>query len=45
MKIKILFWIYKSKKNSEGDVPLYLRLTINGKKVEIATGYHIKCAD
>ncbi|MGC4104218.1 site-specific integrase [Ferruginibacter sp.] len=45
MKIRILFWIYKSKKNSKDEAPLYLRLTINGKKAEIATGYYIKCAD
>lgn len=44
-QIKILFWLYKSKANKEGKAPLYLRITVNGKKVEIATGYFIKPAD
>ena len=44
--IKILFWLYKSKANKEGKAPLYLRLTVNGKKKsENATGYFIKPAE
>jgi len=40
--VKILFWLYKSKVNKEGKAPIYLRITVNGKKVEIATGHFIK---
>lgn len=42
INIKTLFWLYKSKKNANGEAPLYLRITINGKKVEMAIGYCIK---
>src|SRR5215471_3943113 len=43
--IKILFWLYRSKMNREMKAPIYLRITVNGKKVETATGYFIKPAD
>lgn len=32
------FWLYKSKLSLKGTAPLYLRVTINGDKAEIATG-------
>jgi site-specific recombinase XerD len=32
------FWLYKSKKNKRNEAPVYLRLTINGKKTELSTG-------
>jgi site-specific recombinase XerD len=40
--IKILFWLYRSKANKEGKAPIYLRITVNGKKIEKATGFFIK---
>lgn len=40
--VKILFWLYKSKANKEGKAPIYLRITVNGKKVEIATGHWLR---
>lgn len=43
--VKVLFWLYKSKSNKEGKAPIYLRLTVKSKKVEIATGYWIKQED
>lgn len=33
----ILFWIYKSRKNSQGQSPIYCRLTINGVRTELST--------
>jgi site-specific recombinase XerD len=40
--VKILFWLYRSKVNKDSKAPIYLRITVNGKKVEIATGHWIK---
>ena len=37
----LLFWINKSKINKSGEVPIYARITINGKRAEIATGEKI----
>lgn len=39
--INILFWIHKSKKNKKGEVPVYLRLTYNGQRKTISTGFSI----
>lgn len=33
----VLFFIRKEKENSKGKVPVYMRITINGKRVEIST--------
>ena len=41
-KIRILFWLNRSKMNRELKAPIYLRITVKGKKVEIATGHWIK---
>lgn len=35
--IKVLFYARKSKSNSDGLAPIYLRVTINGKRFEAAT--------
>lgn len=40
--IKTLFWLYRSKINKEMKAPVYLRIIVNGKKVEVSTGYWIK---
>ena len=37
----LLFWINKSKINKNGDTPIYARVTVNGKRAEIATGEKI----
>ena len=33
----VLFFIRKEKENSKGKVPVYMRITINGKRAEIST--------
>lgn len=33
----VLFFIRKEKENSKGKVPIYMRITINGKRAEIST--------
>lgn len=43
--IKILFWLHRSKINKDAKAPIYLRITVDGKKVEIATGHWIKPND
>lgn len=43
--VKVLFWLYQSKSNKDGKAPIYLRLTVNGKKVETASGHWIKPDD
>ena len=40
--ISILFWLYKSKRNSSGLCPIYCRLIINKIKTQISTGRFIK---
>ncbi|WP_445722561.1 site-specific integrase [Flavobacterium sp.] len=37
-KITTLFYVKKSKTNSKGLVPIYLRITIEGKRFELTTG-------
>jgi integrase len=39
--IKVLFWLYKSKKNAQGLMPVYIRITLNREKTETASGYFI----
>jgi integrase len=36
--LHLTFWIYKSKLSSKGIAPIYLRITIQGQKTELATG-------
>lgn len=43
--LKVLPWLYRSKINAEGKTPIYLRLTKDNQRIEIATGYFIKNAD
>jgi site-specific recombinase XerD len=40
--MKLLLWLYKSKTSSKGLAPLFMRITVNGKKSEIATGIHLQ---
>lgn len=39
--IRLLLWLYKSKINSKGLAPLFLRITIDGQKTEISIGISI----
>lgn len=41
-KISAYFWLYKSKFDKNGLSPIYFRITVNGKKSEIATGEKTK---
>lgn len=43
--LKVLPWLYRSKSNSEGRTPIYLRITKDKQRIEIATGYFIKVSD
>ncbi len=40
-KIKVTFWLRRTKVNKNGLVPLMLRLSFQSKKVDKATGYYI----
>lgn len=37
-KISVLFYAKKSKAKSNLEVPVYLRITVNGKRSEFSTG-------
>jgi hypothetical protein len=38
----VLFWINRAKVNKSGQVPIYARVTVSGKRAEIATGRYIE---
>lgn len=40
-KIKVLFWLHRSKMNKEGLVPLIVRLTYQKQRTEKATGFYV----
>ncbi len=39
--LNILFWLYKSKLNKQGEAPIYLRITYNKERKNISTGFNI----
>jgi len=39
--LNILFWLYKSKLNKQGDAPIYLRITYNKERKNLSTGFNI----
>ncbi len=41
-KIKTLFYLRKSKVNANGRMPIFQRITINGKRFDTSTGYYIE---
>ena len=43
--VKVLAWLYRSKMNKDGKIPVYLRITKDRQRVEIATGYFINASD
>lgn len=38
----ILLFIYKSKANKKGEMPIFCRVTLNGNRKQFATGSSIK---
>ena len=40
--VYVLFWLYRSKENQKGTTPIYCRITVDSRKVELATGYRIE---
>jgi len=41
-KIATHFYVKESKKDKNGIAPIYLRITVNGKRAEISTNRRIK---
>ena len=39
--LSILFYLRRDKKNRKNEVPIYMRITVNGKKAEMATNRYI----
>lgn len=39
--LSILFHLQKGKENKKGEVPIYLRITVNGKRAELSTNESI----
>ncbi|HNF47096.1 MAG TPA: site-specific integrase [Chitinophagaceae bacterium] len=39
--LSILFWLYKSRKNKSDESPIYLRITFDGNRKNISTGFNI----
>lgn len=39
--MNVLFWLVRSKSNSAGTAPIYARVTVNGRRAEVAT--HLRC--
>lgn len=39
--VKVLFWLYKSRKNGKNEMPLMLRLSYDRKRADKSTGYFI----
>ena len=40
-KIKVLFYLRKSKVNAQGLMPIFQRITINGQRFEVSTGHYV----
>lgn len=40
-KISILFYLKRAKANAQGLVPIFQRITINGKRLDSSTGKYI----
>ncbi len=41
-KVYYNLWLYKSKSNKRSEAPIYLRITVDGKRTEISTGIIIQ---
>lgn len=44
-KIKVTYWLYKAKKNSSKQIPIYLRVKLNYEYFTKATGLWVKEVD
>lgn len=44
-QFKILLWLNKSKVNSTGLAPIYLRISLGTRRAEIASGYFVKATE
>jgi hypothetical protein len=44
-KFSILFYLKRKKINKEGTIPVYVRITIDGLKDEIAMGFNVLSDD
>jgi len=40
-KITVLFYLKRAKVNAQGLVPIFQRITINGKRIDTSTGKYI----
>ena len=40
--LSILVWLYKAKKNKQGTIPIYLRITYGNSRKNISTGFFIE---
>lgn len=38
----ILFWGQKTRKNKLGEIPIYMRITVDGKRAELSTNRFIE---
>lgn len=41
-KIKVLFYLRKSKVNAIGRMPIFQRITVNGQRIDISTGHYVE---
>ncbi|MFK7983074.1 MAG: phage integrase SAM-like domain-containing protein, partial [Saprospiraceae bacterium] len=44
-KIKVLYFLYKNKRNKQNKAPIYCRLTLNKKRRHFSTGFFISIVD
>ncbi|WP_299359173.1 Arm DNA-binding domain-containing protein [Mucilaginibacter sp.] len=40
--IHILFFLYRSKANEKGTMPIFCRLTLNGKRKQFSSSFYLK---
>jgi hypothetical protein len=41
-ELSTLFWLWKAKQSSDGNVPIYVRITVNGLREQFSSGRKIK---
>lgn len=41
-KIKVLFYLRKSKVNAQGLMPIFQRITVNGQRFDVSTGHYVE---
>ncbi len=41
MRLTINFLLKKARKKANGEIPIYLRFTMSGKRVELSTGIYV----